>query len=88
MEQNNEQFQRGQQGSGSAENIGQDREKQFNQKADISNEEKQDIEAQLGKGAVPVADIKDLGGLSGADDSAGGFGDGMTQENTGKPTDR
>lgn len=88
MEQNKEQFQRAQQGSGSAENMGESRDKQVNRTEDLSKQEKTDIAAKMGKGPNPVEDIEDMGKLSGRDDYAGGFGDGMSQQSTGEPTEK
>ena len=88
METNKEQFQESQKGSGSAENRGEDRSKQVNQTTDLSKQERTDIAAQMGKGPNPVTSIKDMGGLSGRDDSAGGSSDRMEEQSTGESTDR
>ena len=88
MENNNEKHQRSQQGSGSAENRGQDRSRQENKTEDLSKQEKTDIAAKMGKGPNPVGDIEDMGGSSGRDDYAGGFGAGMRDESTGESTER
>lgn len=78
----------GQQGSGSAENKGGSRDEQKNILASLSEEERQDIASQLGNDKNRIADIQELGGLSGRDDSAGGTNDGMAGQSTGSPTDR
>lgn len=88
MENNNTSSQQAQQGSGSAENIGQQRSAQQNTNAILSDEEKQNLAAQLGEGPNAVVGLKDLGALSGRDDTAGGSGDGMESQSTGDATDR
>ena len=88
METNKDQFEKAQQGSGSAENIGQERQAQQAGNAVLSDEEKQNLAAQLGEGPNAIVGLKDLGALSGRDDAAGGMGDGMEGESTGEATDR
>ena len=88
METNKEQFQSSQQGTGSAENKGEDRNRQMAQNTDLSNQERTDIAAQMGEGPNPVTTLRDMGALSGRDDSAGGSGDRMEEQNTGEATDR
>ena len=83
----NEHFKESQQGTGSAENMGKEREAQKNQKTDVSENEKQDIAAQMGKGPNPVTDIREMGGLSGRDDQSG-ESEGMRDENSNDETDR
>ena len=83
-----EQLQQGQQGSGSAESIGKDRKAQWNESADMSEQDKADIAAEIGVDKDAVVDIKSTGGLSGRDDNAGGSGDGMENQSTGQATDR
>lgn len=77
-----------QQGSGSAENIGRSRSDQQNKMRDLSDNEKQDIGSQIGESENRIADLRDLGQLSGRDDAAGGSGDRMENESTGKETDQ
>lgn len=88
MENKKETFHQTQQGSGSAENIGQDRSSQVNQTANLSEPEKEDIAAQIGEDPGSIADLKEMGALSGRDDLAGGSGDRMEEESTGSQTDR
>ena len=83
-----EQLQQGQQGSGSAESLGKDRKDQWNESADMTEQDKEAIAAEIGVDKDEVADIKSLGGLSGRDDNAGGSGDGMENQSTGQATDR
>jgi hypothetical protein len=87
MVQDNQHFQESQQGSGSAEQTGRSREEQKNKLTDLSEEAKQKIASDADTPA-PVATIKDLGGMSGRDDAAGGSGDRMENESTGDNTDR
>ena len=75
-------------GSGSAENKGQRRSDQKNKTTSISNEDRQKIAGEMGKGTNRIADIEDLGGLSGRDDSSGGSGDRMEDQNTNQGTER
>jgi len=88
MESNNQPNKTGQQGSGSAENQGQDRSSQKNDKAVLSDEERKNLAAQMGEGPNAVIGLKDLGALSGRDDAAGGSGDRMEDNSTGNATDR
>ena len=91
MEQDNDNkapFQQGQPGSGSAENTGRNREEQKNRNTEIDKQERTNIAGEMGKGPNPVADLRDLGALSGRDDAAGGSGDRMENESTDKATDR
>jgi hypothetical protein len=88
MENKPESLQTRQQGSGSAENKGQDRSAQQAGNAILSEEEKQNLAAQLGEGPNAVVGLKDLGALSGRDDAAGGSGDRMEDQSTGQRTDQ
>ncbi|HYH15464.1 MAG TPA: hypothetical protein VD794_09595 [Flavisolibacter sp.] len=81
-------FQTSQEGTGSAENRGQDRTQQQAKNTKLSQEERQDIGNQLGADKNRVADLDDLGMLSGRDDSSGGTGDRMEDQSTGQGTDR
>lgn len=81
-------FQTSQEGSGSAENKGQNRSEQQAKNTNLSPQEKRDVASQLGKGKNRVADLDDLGMRSGRDDAAGGSGDRMENESTGESTDR
>lgn len=74
-------------GSGSAENIGKDREAQQHQLRDLSSEQKNDIANEIGSGPVPVSSLRETGQLSGRDDAAGGSGDQMENTATGESTD-
>lgn len=88
MKQNNEPFQSGQQGSGSAENQSQERGAQQNNKTVLSDEERENLAAQLGEGPNAVVGLKDLDALSGRDDAAGGSGDDLQNTSTGDATAR
>ena len=88
METNKKNIESSQQGSGSAENKGQDRNAQQNSKTVLSDEERQNLAAQMGEGPNAMVGLKDMGALSGRDDASGGSGDRMENESTGVPTDR
>ena len=88
MEANKDQIQQSQQGTGSAENKGEKREKQVAGNTDISSREKSDIAKEIGVSSGQVFNLKDLGALSGRDDASGGSGDRMENENTRERTDR
>jgi hypothetical protein len=84
-----ETFQSSQQGSGSGENTGEGREAQQNKMKQTGQPEKEDIARSGNIGMKDLADIDDLGALSGRDDYASGPGnDIMDNEDTGKPTSR
>ena len=78
----------GQGGSGSAENKGQSRQDQLSKTMSVSTQERQDIAEQTGLKPEDIADVQDLGGMSGRGDAAGGSGDGMENTSTNKGTDR
>jgi hypothetical protein len=82
-----ETFQQSQQGSGSAESTGQERKEQWNNSADMDQQQKENIAKEIGEEKDAVIDVKDTGGLTGRDDQAGGSGDGMESQNTNQPTD-
>lgn len=88
MENKQESFQTAQQSSGSAEDKGEARTAQQNNNAVLSDEEKQNLAAQLGEGPNAVVGLKDLGAVSGRDDASGSSGDGMESQSTGQHTDR
>ena len=75
-------------GSGSAENMGKNRDAQKNRDFDLDEQQKQDIANQIQVDKKDIADLKDLGAGSGRDDLAGGSGDGMTSQSTDQATDR
>jgi len=77
-----------QQGTGSAENIGESRSAQKNRMADTNPRERQVIAHEADVRNSNVSDIKNLGGLSGRDDYAGGDSDGMSNQSTNEPTER
>lgn len=85
---NKDSMQKSQPGTGSAENRGQDRNEQVNRSKDLSQSDKQDMASQIGEKPERIASQRDMGVLSGRDDSSGGSGDRMEGENTGKGTDR
>jgi hypothetical protein len=76
------------QGTGSAENKGEDRQQQKNRTTNLTNNDLEDTAHQAGLGRDRMADIEDLGGMSGRDDYAGGDGEGMSRENSNDRTDR
>ena len=78
----------GQGGSGSGENKGQGRDDQKNSSTIVSSDQRQDIAEQAGLKADDIADVQDLGGLSGRGDAAGGSGDAMESTSTNEGTDR
>lgn len=85
---NEENQQRGQQGSGSAENTGSNREAQKSVKTIVSDDERKDIAEQTGLQPEDIADVQQTGALSGRDDAAGGSGDDMTTVSSNEPTDK
>lgn len=84
MDRNNQ----SQQGSGSAENVGKDRNEQVAQNINVNNEQRDDIARDAGVGKKDLADLNDLGANSGRDDFSGGSGDDMTGQSTGGETDK
>jgi hypothetical protein len=86
MDNNRDQIQRSQQGTGSAENKGESRSRQLNRNSQ-SDQDKQNMSGGLGRDSGQLGNLRDLGALSGRDDSAGGSGDRMENENTGEETD-
>lgn len=88
MENKKDQLENSKQGSGSAEHQGQDRSRQKASNTDIPNKERQNIANEIGEDSSSIIGLKDMGSLSGRDDSSGGSGDRMERENTGKQTDR
>jgi hypothetical protein len=78
----------GQGGSGSAENKGQGRDDQTNSSTIVSSGQREDIAEQTGLKADDIADVQDLGALSGRGDAAGGSGDHMENTSTNEGTDR
>lgn len=85
---NKDSMQKSQPGTGSSENRGQERNEQQNRSKDLSQGEKQDIASQIGESPDKIASQRDMGILSGRDDSSGGSGDRMEGTNTGEGTDR
>lgn len=78
----------GQGGSGSAENKGQSRQDQLSKSMNVSSDEREDIAGQTGLKPEDIADVQDIGGMSGRGDAAGGSGDDMENTSTNKRTDR
>lgn len=76
-----------QEGSGSAENQGRSRIEQRQPMRDVTEQEKRDIEQEIGTGPGSVAGIGDLGGNAGRDDLSGGSGDGMEDQHTRQATE-
>ena len=88
MEHKKEQTPQSQQGTGSAENKGENRENQLTPNTSLTQPEKEDIAAQIGEDKNAIAGMKDLGAVSGRDDASGGSGDRMEGQSTGQETDR
>ena len=88
MENKKDHLKSSQQGSGSAENLGKNRNDQKNPNINMSDDEKQNLTSEIDENADSVADLPDLGALSGRDDVAGGSGDRMTDTNTGDRTNQ
>jgi hypothetical protein len=84
----NKAFQEGQQGSGSAENTGRDRQEQQNDMTNVPREKREDIVEEAGLKQEDLTDISELGQQSGRDDYAGSPGDDMSGQSTGQRTDR
>jgi hypothetical protein len=80
---NKDQMQQGTDGSGSAEQTGRERSEQ-----QFKHTDKQKVSADIGESRDRIADPGELGAFSGRDDSSGGSGDGMENENSGSSTDR
>ncbi len=74
-------------GSGSAEQIGKNRDEQKNRDFSLSDDQKADIANDINIPKDQIADLKDLGAASGRDDYAGGSNDGMSDVSTDEPTD-
>lgn len=81
-----EDFQKSQQGTGSAENKGESRSRQKNQSTNLSFDEKNKTAHQAGLGRDRIADIEDSGGPSGREDYTSGDNDEMSSENTNSET--
>ncbi len=80
-------MQASQQGSGSAENRGQDRADQLSPATgEAPRTEK--IKESLGNDSGRLSSIRELGGLSGRDDISGGSGNRMEEQSTGQQTDK
>ena len=88
MENQRDRDQQRQPGTGSAENVDQPRQNQFNEMTELSLEERMNVADQIGVPARDVTDASATGAMSGRDDSAGGSGDRMEEQNTGQPTDQ
>jgi hypothetical protein len=88
MDTKKEQVQQAGGGSGSAEQTGRDREEQRLPTTETPEERRQNIASQIGESESRVSSINELGGLSGRDDSSGGSGDRMEEQNSGDATDR
>jgi hypothetical protein len=80
--------QRAQEGSGSAENTGQERDQQKPPKGTIDQSEKNRIAAETGLKPEDIAGLKETGARSGRDDSAGGSGDQMEEVSDRQPTEK
>ncbi len=87
-DQSRDDLQTSQQGSGSAENMGRNREDQKSKNTTLGSSEKKDIAHDISLDEKDVADLSDLGQLSGRDDYSGNYNDGMSDANTNEGTDR
>ena len=85
---NADKFTAGQQGSGSAENSGDNREAQKAKYTQTDKEERKDLAQEAGLGRKRLTDLDEMGALSGRDDYAGGSGDEMSDQSTNQDTDR
>jgi len=86
-EQDKTPFDHGRSGSGSAEQQGRDREEQMQPLKKVNEQERADIAESTGISPDRIADLADMGTLSGRDDQAGGSGDQMDTQRTGADTD-
>jgi hypothetical protein len=77
-----------QKGTGSAENLGRERQEQFNELSELSLEERMAVADQIGVPVQNVGDAAATGAMSGRDDAAGAPDDGMEEESSGEETDR
>ena len=75
-------------GSGSSENVGENRNAQKNEKATVGSDERKDIAEQTGLKPEDIGDIQQTGNLSGRDDAAGGSGDRMEETSDNDATDK
>jgi hypothetical protein len=66
-----EDLQNAQQGTGSADNKGENRNQQKNQTTNLSNNQRIDISHQAGLGRDRMTDIEETGSMSSRDDYAG-----------------
>jgi hypothetical protein len=76
-----------QESSGSSENRGGSRSDQQHQKTSTSKSERKEVARDIGVGRKHISDINELGGRSGRDDYSGST-EGMSEQDTGSPTDR
>jgi len=77
-----------QQGTGSAENTGRDRNEQKQPLTNINDQQRNDFGKDLDEGTHKITDLGELGMQGGREDHAGGFGDGMKDESSGERTER
>lgn len=77
-----------QQGTGSAENTGEDREVQKNQMFSLNKEKRKNIARQGGLGRKRITDPNNLGALSERDDYADSSDDDMSDQSTEQPAQR
>jgi hypothetical protein len=77
-----------QQGTGSAENTGRDRDEQKQPLNNLSNKQKRTIGEDINEGSHDIADLGELGMQGAREDYSGGFGDGMRNENSNEQTER
>ena len=83
-----EDFQNAQQGTGSSEGRGNNRQTQKNPLTDVGEAQQKEIAHEAGLGRKRITDIEEMGGMSGKDDYAGSDSDNMSSESTDEGTDR
>lgn len=69
-----------QQGTGSAENLGSERQEQFNELSELSLEERIAVADRIGIPVENMGDAAETGAMSGRDDLAGSSNEDMEEE--------
>jgi hypothetical protein len=77
-----------QQGSGSAENKGEDHDAQRQPMEHRSNKQKQQTGEDIDEGNHDIADLGELGMSGTSDEQSGGSGDKMNEQSTGEKTNK
>jgi hypothetical protein len=83
-----EDLQNNQQGTGSAENKGENRSQQKNPTTHLSNYQRSEISRQAGLGRDRITDIEETGGMSGRDDYAASDSDDLRNEDLNAANDQ